>query len=154
MLENTWREIDYRLDVLRATKAAHKCTHVLWKKLLELSCIKKTSVELYFEKKTSLVELHFEKKFSRVILWEKKLLELSCILKKKLHLSYILRKNFSWVIFWEKKLLEFSCILKKNFSWVIFWEKNFLSWILKKKTSVELYFEKQNMFLFHVVFLY
>ena len=23
MLENTWREIDYRLDVLRATKAAH-----------------------------------------------------------------------------------------------------------------------------------
>jgi len=23
MLENTWREIDYRLDVLRATKGAH-----------------------------------------------------------------------------------------------------------------------------------
>ena len=23
MLENTWREIDYRLDVLRATKEAH-----------------------------------------------------------------------------------------------------------------------------------
>jgi len=23
MLENTWREFDYRLDVLRATKAAH-----------------------------------------------------------------------------------------------------------------------------------
>jgi hypothetical protein len=23
MLENTWREIDYRLDVLRATKATH-----------------------------------------------------------------------------------------------------------------------------------
>ena len=23
MLENTWREIDYRLDFLRATKAAH-----------------------------------------------------------------------------------------------------------------------------------
>ena len=23
MLENTWRETDYRLDVLRATKAAH-----------------------------------------------------------------------------------------------------------------------------------
>ena len=23
MLENTWREIDYRLDVLRATTAAH-----------------------------------------------------------------------------------------------------------------------------------
>ena len=23
MLENTWREIDYRLDILRATKAAH-----------------------------------------------------------------------------------------------------------------------------------
>ena len=23
MLDNTWREIDYRLDVLRATKAAH-----------------------------------------------------------------------------------------------------------------------------------
>jgi len=23
MLENTWREIDYRLDVLRATKRAH-----------------------------------------------------------------------------------------------------------------------------------
>ena len=23
MLENTWREIDYRLDVLRATKVAH-----------------------------------------------------------------------------------------------------------------------------------
>jgi len=23
MLENTWREIDYQLDVLRATKGAH-----------------------------------------------------------------------------------------------------------------------------------
>jgi hypothetical protein len=23
MLENTWREIDYRLDVIRATKGAH-----------------------------------------------------------------------------------------------------------------------------------
>jgi len=23
MLENTWREIDYRLDVLRVTKGAH-----------------------------------------------------------------------------------------------------------------------------------
>ena len=37
MLENTWREIDYRLDVLRATKG----THVLLKKLLELSYIMK-----------------------------------------------------------------------------------------------------------------
>ena len=27
MLENTWREIDYRLDVLRATKAAHVKVH-------------------------------------------------------------------------------------------------------------------------------
>jgi len=23
MLENTWREIDYRLDIIRATKGAH-----------------------------------------------------------------------------------------------------------------------------------
>ena len=40
MLENTWREIDYRLDVLRATKGAH--VEVYWcvvKKLLELSYI-------------------------------------------------------------------------------------------------------------------
>ena len=40
MLENTWREIDYRLDVLRATKWAH--VEVYWcvvKKLLELSYI-------------------------------------------------------------------------------------------------------------------
>jgi len=30
MLENTWREIDYRLDVLRATKEHMlKCTNVL-----------------------------------------------------------------------------------------------------------------------------
>jgi len=31
MLENTWRETDYRLDVLRATKKEHmlKCTDVL-----------------------------------------------------------------------------------------------------------------------------
>ena len=46
MLENRWREIDYRLDVLRATKGAH--------------------VEVYQcgVKKTSCVELHFEgKKF-------------------------------------------------------------------------------------------
>ena len=27
MLENTWREIDYRLDVLRATKGAHIEVH-------------------------------------------------------------------------------------------------------------------------------
>jgi len=27
MLENTWREIDYRLDVLRATKGAHVEVH-------------------------------------------------------------------------------------------------------------------------------
>ena len=35
MLENTWREIDYRLDVLRATKGAH--VEVL------LMCYKQTS---------------------------------------------------------------------------------------------------------------
>ena len=30
MLENTWREIDHQLDVIRATKGAHvKCTNVL-----------------------------------------------------------------------------------------------------------------------------
>jgi len=42
MLGNTWREIDYRLDVLRATKGAHvevyKC---VVKKLLELHLKKK-----------------------------------------------------------------------------------------------------------------
>ena len=27
MLENTWRETDYRLDVLRATKGAHVEVH-------------------------------------------------------------------------------------------------------------------------------
>ena len=47
MLENTWREIDYRLDVLRATKGAH--VEVYWcvvNKLIELSYIlkKKTYV--------------------------------------------------------------------------------------------------------------
>ena len=44
MLENTWREIDYRLDILRATKGEH--AEVYW-------CV---------VKKTSCVDLHFEKK--------------------------------------------------------------------------------------------
>ena len=44
MLENTWREIDYRLDVPRATKGAH--VEVYW-------CV---------VKKKKLLELHFEKK--------------------------------------------------------------------------------------------
>jgi len=38
MLENTWREIDYRLDVLRATKGAHvEVYECVVKKLLELN---------------------------------------------------------------------------------------------------------------------
>jgi len=37
MLENTWKEIDYRFDVLRATKGAHVEVHkYVVKKLLEL----------------------------------------------------------------------------------------------------------------------
>jgi len=49
MLENTWREIDYRLDVLRATKGAHVevCYCVVKKKLLELSCILEKKICLY-----------------------------------------------------------------------------------------------------------
>jgi len=41
MLENTWREIDYRVDVLRATKGAHVEVLLMCckKKLLELSYI-------------------------------------------------------------------------------------------------------------------
>ena len=45
MLENTWRETDYRLDVLRATKWAH--VEVYWcvvKKLLELHLKKKVCI--------------------------------------------------------------------------------------------------------------
>jgi hypothetical protein len=42
MLENTWREIDYQLDVLRATKGAHVEAYLM--------CCKKP-LELYFEKK-------------------------------------------------------------------------------------------------------
>jgi hypothetical protein len=42
LLENTWREIDYRLDVLRATKEAHVEVYLfVVKKLLELSYILK-----------------------------------------------------------------------------------------------------------------
>jgi len=44
MLENTWRETHYRLDVLRATKGAHAEVY---------ECV---------VKKTSCVQLHFEKK--------------------------------------------------------------------------------------------
>ena len=40
MLENTWRETDYRLDVLRATKAAHV-------KKLELSYILKKNIYVF-----------------------------------------------------------------------------------------------------------
>ena len=42
MLENTWREIDYRLDVLRATQWAR--VEVYW-------CVVKKHLGLYFEKK-------------------------------------------------------------------------------------------------------
>ena len=42
MLENTWREIDYRLDVLRATKGAH--VEVYW------CVVKKTSWATFFKK--------------------------------------------------------------------------------------------------------
>jgi hypothetical protein len=38
MLENTWREIDYRLDVLRATKGAHF-------NLMFVPCINKRSIK-------------------------------------------------------------------------------------------------------------
>jgi len=48
MLENTWAEIDYRLDVLRATKGAHvevyKC---VVKKLLDL-LLKKRNMFVFF----------------------------------------------------------------------------------------------------------
>ena len=40
ILENTWREIDYRLDVLRATKVAH--VEVYW-------CVVNKFIELNFE---------------------------------------------------------------------------------------------------------
>ena len=46
MLENMWREIDYRLDILRATKGAH--VEVYW------CVVKKKLLELRFEKKKSL----------------------------------------------------------------------------------------------------
>jgi len=45
MLENTWREIDYRLDVLRATKGAH--VEVYW-------CVVKKNLVLHFEEKKCL----------------------------------------------------------------------------------------------------
>ena len=45
MLGNTWRETDYRLDVLRATKGAHVEVH---------KCCKKKLLELHFGKKKSL----------------------------------------------------------------------------------------------------
>ena len=43
MLENTWRETDYRLDVLHATKGAH--VEVYW------CVVKKKLLELHFKKK-------------------------------------------------------------------------------------------------------
>ena len=43
MLENTWREFDYRLDVLRATKGAH--VEVYW------CVVKKTSWVTFWRKK-------------------------------------------------------------------------------------------------------
>ena len=45
MLENTWREIDYRLDVLRATKGAHvEVYYCVVKILLESSYILKKKI--------------------------------------------------------------------------------------------------------------
>jgi len=44
MLENTWREIDYRLDVLLATKGAH--VEVYW------CVVKKTSCVTFWRKKS------------------------------------------------------------------------------------------------------
>jgi len=45
MLENTWRENDYRLDVLRTTKGAHvEVYEGIVKKLLELHFGKKIFV--------------------------------------------------------------------------------------------------------------
>jgi hypothetical protein len=49
MLENTWREIDYRLDVLRATKGAH--VEVYW-------CVVKKNFLSYVLKKKSLYSTH------------------------------------------------------------------------------------------------
>jgi hypothetical protein len=40
MLENTWRENDYRLDVLRATKVAHVEVYLM--------CCKEKLLELHF----------------------------------------------------------------------------------------------------------
>jgi hypothetical protein len=37
MLENTWREIDYRLDVLRATRGAHNAGIVVSHRLTQQS---------------------------------------------------------------------------------------------------------------------
>ena len=52
MLENTWREIDYRLDVLRATKGAH--VEVYW------CVVKKKLLELHFEKKKYMFVFHVQ----------------------------------------------------------------------------------------------
>jgi len=51
MLENTWRETDYRLDVLRATKGAH--VEVYW-------CVVKQLLELHFEKKIYMFVFHIQ----------------------------------------------------------------------------------------------
>jgi hypothetical protein len=45
LLENTWREVDYRLDVLRATKGAH---------IDVCSCVVNKLLKLHLEKKNYL----------------------------------------------------------------------------------------------------
>ena len=48
MLENTWREIDYRLDVLRVTKGAQvELYQSVVSKLLELSYILKKKMFVF-----------------------------------------------------------------------------------------------------------
>jgi len=110
MLENTWREIDYRVDVLRATKGAH--VEVYW-------CVVKNFLSwVTFWEKTSWFELHFGKKnfLSWVTFWGKNFLG---------WVTFWGKNFLSWVTFWEKKtswvelhfgkkLLGLSYILKKN----------------------------------------
>jgi len=48
MLENTWAEIDYRLDVLRATKRAHVEVY---------KCVVKNFLSYFFKKRNMFVFL-------------------------------------------------------------------------------------------------
>jgi hypothetical protein len=54
MLVNTWREIEYRFDVCRATNGAHTETYWVTKKTLRLCCLTVRSLPVenkYFSEK-------------------------------------------------------------------------------------------------------